>query len=79
MDKEQLEQMKSELENESYEISGLKEAVHAYILELQELRTQARDNSASLMDIAAEFGKVIELLDEAESIRDSARNLNIDW
>ena len=79
MDKEQLEQMKSRIENESYEISGLKDAVHSQILELQELRTQARDNSASLMDIAAEFGKVIELLDEAESIRDSARNLNIDW
>ena len=79
MDKEQLEQMKSLIEETSYEISGLKEAVHSQILELQEIRSEAVDNSRNLMDIAAEFGKVIELLDEAESIRDSARNLNIDW
>ena len=79
MDKEQLEQMKSRIENESYEISGLKDAVHSQILELQELRSEAVDNSRNLMNMATEFANVIELLDEAESIRNSARNLNIEW
>lgn len=79
MDKEQLEQMKSLFEENSYEISALKEAVRSQIIELQELQSQALNNSGALMHIATEFGRAIEFLDEAESIRDSARNLDIDW